>query len=289
MKFITKLAVLMGIAAALLCAACGGPAATDAGATTDSGGGGGPPDMMDMRLTTLNIQTPTTLGIVNGILASRITDRSINILLKNRALTSSPTVEVGDGEPGMGADEYIFPTCDTVAGLCTDGLTACTTSADCGTSMFTASFDEATRNLETTSASTVSLNVGVDSDGDMIDDVIIALDLVNAAFDAYFDATYANIEGMNANGTSILSGALLVEDACAIDVDLGGGAVLNLLDILDGSGMGTNPPVLTMGMCAAGDGAMNIQPDTDADGDGMNDAYAVSARVAASTITLVTM
>jgi hypothetical protein len=173
--------------------------------------------------------------------------------------------------------------------MCTDGLTACATNADCGTSMFTATLDEATRNLETTSASTVQLNVGVDSDGDMIDDLVIALDLVNAAFDAYFDATYDNIEGMNANGTSILSGALLVEDACAINVDLGGGAMLNVLDILDGSGMGTNPPNLTMGMCAAGNGAMNIQPDTDADGDMTMDAYAVTARVAAETVVIVDM
>jgi hypothetical protein len=307
MKFIAKLAVLA--AAVVFVIGCGGRnGSTDAGGPgTDSGGGGGPPDSLDMRITTLNVQTPTTLGIVNGILASAITGNSINILLKNRMLNAAATVTVADGVPGATAGEFAFPACDTAAMLCNDGITVCTGDPDCGVpAMFTATLDPVYGNLMTTSQQTVVLNIGVDTNGDMMNDLLIPLNLVNASFDVYFDAGYTAIEEMNANGTSTLAGALTVQDACAINVDLGGGTTLNVLDILDGSGMGTLAPTLGCDLaagfcpdgttactsnadcpaCAAGTGAMNVQPDTDTNGDGTNDAYLVTSRVAADTVII---
>jgi hypothetical protein len=247
------------------CAPSCGDGVCDAG-ETGCPGDCGVPDTIDLRACTFDFILPTGLQISSGILTSEIAAGDINILLRVRTLSFAPTLELADGEPGAVPSTYDYPVDDGVA--------------------FQAVLDGAARRLTSVSSAPVRFDVDLDYDGDGINEQVVPVDLLYAGFDLVFDAAYVAIPFVTELGASTVSGYLAVEWACGITVQVGASTFLNVLDLIDGNGEGTNPPVLEPGACAAGDGPANLQPDADLDGDGVTDAYAATMRIAASPVTI---
>lgn len=252
----------------------------DSSMNDDSGGAGGDGGgtALDMRATTFNILSPSTLGLVNGVLAGAIDGESLNLLMRFLDLGTAPMMMVGDGDPGSSPGEYAFP--------------------PAGVTTFAATLDAGTRNLVTTSTGSVQIDLEIsmtcststmqcpDGTACSVDAdcaLLIPIHLVNASFDLFFDATYSEVLETDGANMSVVQGGLLVEEACAVNINIGA-ASLNLLDILDG---GANSSAnTTPGSCAAGTAFDNILPDLDTDGDGTADAYRVVARLAAVIVVI---